>query len=119
MAAFFLVLCIIVWIGLSSYLKSHRERISENGFEVVAQSCSVDSGGMLPMAKLVYTVKNTAATARKATIQIEYRDGDGNLLDTDTAVTGPIPAGDSIRAEESTQLNAAAPGGKCKLVGVS
>jgi hypothetical protein len=74
---------------------------------------------MLPMAKVTYTVKNTAATARAAEVQIEYRDSDGNLLDTDTALTRPVPAGDSIRAEESTQLNAAGPGGKCRLVGVT
>lgn len=117
--AIFLVLGTVIAVGLTAYIANHRQQISGNGFEVTVMSCHVDDGGWLPMAKVTYTVKNAAATARPATIRIEYRDGGGVLLDTDTAVTGPVPAGDTIRGEESTQLNAAGPLGRCKLVGVS
>lgn len=67
-----------------------------------------------------YTVTNKGDTARRVTIDIEYRDASGARLDTDTAYVGEVPAGDTVRGEESTVLNAEPSGAlTCKIVKVS
>lgn len=88
--------------------------------DVKLTSCSFENDGFLPSATVEYTVKNTGDTARGALIRIEYRDGAGNRVDTDTAYVQTIQPGDTVRAEETTMLDAAvSPGsGKCAIVGV-
>ncbi|WP_431895892.1 FxLYD domain-containing protein [Micromonospora haikouensis] len=67
-----------------------------------------------------YTVTNQGDTARRVTLDIEYRDASGARLDTDTAYVGEVPAGDTVRGEESTVLNAEPEGAlTCKIVKVS
>ncbi|MGN9894712.1 hypothetical protein [Micromonospora sp. L31] len=54
-------------------------------------------------------------------LEVEYRDVSGARLDTDTAYVGSVPAGDTVRGEESTFLNASPGSGTitCKIVKVS
>ncbi|WP_280841636.1 FxLYD domain-containing protein [Micromonospora sp. A200] len=72
-------------------------------------------------ATIGYTVKNNGSKARRVTLEVEYRDVSGARLDTDTAYVGSVPAGDTVRGEESTFLNASPGSGTitCKIVKVS
>lgn len=77
-------------------------------------------GGTGSVAKVGYTVTNNGSKARRVTLKLEYRDGSGARLDTDTAYVGSVPAGDTVRGEESTILNATSGSAiTCKVVGVS
>ena len=71
-------------------------------------------------ATIGYTVKNSGSQDRRVTLKVEYRDASGARLDTDTAYVGNVPAGDTVRGEESTILNASTTGNiTCKVTGVS
>jgi hypothetical protein len=53
-------------------------------------------------------------------VKIEYRDGGGNRIDTDTAYVRNIAPGDTVRTDESTILDAVPAGSiSCQIVGVS
>ncbi len=77
-------------------------------------------GGTGSVAKVGYSVTNNGDTARRVTLDIEYRDSSGARLDTDTAYVGSVPAHDTVRGEESTILNATPDNGSisCKIVKV-
>ncbi|MEU5914203.1 FxLYD domain-containing protein [Micromonospora sp. NPDC047527] len=94
-------------------------RISDSNaakqIDVQLTSC----GGTGSVAKVGYTVTNNGSQARRVTLKLEYRDATGARLDTDTAYVGSVPAGDTVRGEESTILNATSSTITCKVVGVS
>lgn len=77
-------------------------------------------GGNEPVATVGYTVTNNGAKARRVRLDIEYRDSSGARIDTDTAYVGEVPAGDTVRGEESTILNAVPADGRfsCEIVKV-
>lgn len=76
-------------------------------------------GGSESVAKVGYSVTNNGDRARRVTLELEYRDSSGARLDTDTAYVGNVPAGDTVRGEESTILNASEPGTiTCKVTKV-
>lgn len=86
--------------------------------KIKVELTSCESGDVF--AKAGYTVTNRGDTARRVTLDIEYRDSSGARLDTDTAYVGEVPAGDTVRGEESTVLNAEPSGViTCKIVKVS
>ncbi|MFI6266170.1 FxLYD domain-containing protein [Micromonospora sp. NPDC051006] len=95
-------------------------RVSDNNavkqLDVQVTSCT----GTSSVATIGYTVKNNGNEDRRVTLKVEYRDSSGARLDTDTAYVGSVPAGDTVRGEESTVLNAS-PGSSitCKIVDVS
>ncbi|MFI6332903.1 FxLYD domain-containing protein [Micromonospora chersina] len=90
-------------------------RQSLNHIDVQVTSC--ESTGSV--AKVGFTVRNSGKQARRVTLDIEYRDAAGARLDTDTAYVGNVPAGDTVRGEESTILNAESTSLTCKVVKVS
>jgi hypothetical protein len=85
-------------------------------FDTTVTSCKADGS----TATVGFTVKNVSKKTRSATVKIEYRDGSGNRLDTDTAFVSDIAPGDTVQREESTLLDAD-PGtsARCEIVGVS
>jgi hypothetical protein len=84
-------------------------------FDAQVTSCS----GSGSVASVGFTIKNTGTTTRDATVKIEYRDGSGARLDTDTAYIRNVRPGDTVRSEESTFLDAAPPGAlTCRITGI-
>lgn len=76
-------------------------------------------GGTGSVATVGYSVTNNGDRARRVTLELEYRDASGARLDTDTAYVGSVPAGDTVRGEESTILNASESGTiTCKVTKV-
>lgn len=74
--------------------------------------------GSLPSAVVGISVTNAGDTAYSATISIEYRDGGGARIDTDTARVSNVRPGETVRTEETTLLDAAASSGTCVLTGI-
>lgn len=65
-------------------------------------------------------VTNNGSTARTVRIGLEYRDGSGRRIDTDTALVRDVQPGDKVVHDEPTFLNAAATGvGTCSVTSVS
>jgi hypothetical protein len=76
--------------------------------------------GPLSSATVGIQVKNNGDSTRTAKVAIEYRDGSGNRIDTDTAYVRNVRPGDTARVEETTLLDAeVTSAGSCKVVGVS
>lgn len=91
-----------------------------DNFTVAVTSCNATGSANLATATVGLSVKNTSSRARSATVKIEYRDGGGARIDTDTAYVRDIAPGDTARAEESTLLDAAPTGAiSCSVVGIS
>ncbi|MER7164480.1 FxLYD domain-containing protein [Micromonospora sp. NPDC000207] len=80
-------------------------------------ACEISTIGI---GKIGYTVTNNGSAARRVSLKLEYRDATGARVDTDTARVGEVPAGDTVRGEETTILNATPTGTvECKIVGIS
>lgn len=87
--------------------------------EVNVVSCKVGGSDSLPTATVGITVKNTGSKTRSFSVNVEYRDGAGNRIDTDTARVRSVAPGDTARVEETTILDAAPDSaGACAIVGV-
>jgi hypothetical protein len=82
---------------------------------VKVDRCELSDGDI---AQVTFSVTNTSSRAQSAAVDIEYRDRSGARVDTDTAYTGNIPAGDTIRKTEQTFLDADATGGTCRILRV-
>jgi hypothetical protein len=69
------------------------------------------------VATVQFTITNTGSRSQGATVHVEYRDGTGAQVDTDTTVVGAIQPGDTVRKEESTILDSAPAGGSitCRI----
>jgi len=78
-------------------------------FDLTVTSCTATTGS-LSTATVGFTIKNTTAQTRSATVRIEYRDGSGARLDTDTARVASIRPGETVRHDESTILDGQASG---------
>ena len=63
-------------------------------------------------------MKNNGDTTRSATVAVEYRDGDGARLDTDTVYVRSVAPGDTARSDESTFLDAEAVSVRCVITGI-
>jgi hypothetical protein len=88
--------------------------------QVEITSCEFDGADIgLPSATVGLQITNTGSTAKGARVEIEYRDGGGARVDTDTAYVKSIAPGDVARHEETTLLDAGVTsGGSCHVVGV-
>jgi hypothetical protein len=75
---------------------------SSKNFTVSVTSCAADTIGI---GKVGLSVTNLTSQTRTATIEIEYRDGTGSRLDSDTARVRDIRPGDTARADETTILD--------------
>jgi hypothetical protein len=90
-----------------------------DAFDVSVTSCNA-TGTTLATATIGLSVKNTSSSTKSATVKIEYRDGSGNRLDTDTAYVRNIAPGDTVRTDETTILDAVPAGSiSCEIVDVS
>ena len=85
-------------------------------YEVNVTGCTANSDGSV--ATIAFTVHNTGPAVADVAVDIEYRDGAGSRLDTDTARVRDLAAGDTARAEESTVLDGSAEGLTCRITGV-
>lgn len=74
--------------------------------------------GSLPSAVVGISVTNGGSATHSAVISIEYRDGGGARIDTDTARVSNVRPGETVRTEETTLLDAAASSGTCVLTGI-
>lgn len=83
-------------------------------FSVNVTDCSVTGR----TATIGVSVKNNGDTTRGATVAVEYRDGDGARLDTDTVYVRSIAPGDTARSDESTFLDAEAASVRCVVTGI-
>ncbi len=78
-------------------------------FDITVTSCKATTGS-LSTATVGFTVKNVSDQARGATVKIEYRDGSGARLDTDTVRVPSLRPGGTARYDESTILDGEASG---------
>ncbi|MFD0519021.1 FxLYD domain-containing protein [Paractinoplanes durhamensis] len=113
---FFLVVAGCVGVAVIG-LVSDRSAASE--MHVTVTGCKFSGGDVLPAATVEYTVTNNGDSARGVTVRFEYRDSAGNRIDTDTAHVKSIAPGDTVRAEETTLLDATVSSGICAITGVS
>jgi hypothetical protein len=89
-------------------------------FDTTITSCEATGSSTLATATVGLTVKNVSKSTKSATVKLEYRDGSGSRIDTDTAYVRDIAPGDTARTEESTILDAAPAGSiECVVTGVS
>lgn len=95
------------------------DRAGLDDMDVTITSCEFSGGEILPSATVGYTVTNRGSSARSVTLRIEYRDGSGARIDTDTAYVRDVRPGDTVRGEEITLLDVPVAAGKCTLAGVS
>jgi hypothetical protein len=117
------IICMLLIMGaVVAIIVGVTNRLSgpaSDNFEITVTSCDA-TAGPLSTAKVGFTIKNTSSTPRSATVQIEYRDGAGSRLDTDTAHVQTIQPGDTVRHDESTILDAEAAGAiQCAITGIS
>ena len=68
-------------------------------------------------ATVAFTVVNNGSRDQTVRLRWEYRDASGARVDTDSTRV-EVPAGDTVRDEESTILNADASSGTCRLLSV-
>ncbi|GAA1841347.1 hypothetical protein [Asanoa iriomotensis] len=99
---------LFVWLGD----RDNRVRAEEMTVEVTSCDLSGSTG------KVVLAVHNTGPATRSAHIQIEYVDADGIRIDTDSATAWNVPSGKTVQVEETTSLDAPAPGGTCDVISV-
>ncbi|XVV10841.1 FxLYD domain-containing protein [Actinoplanes sp. CA-131856] len=106
-------------LGVIGSIGSTGSRDNAN-LETAVVGCEFTGDDVLPSAKITFTVKNNGKSAHGATVRIEYRDAAGNRIDTDTSYVKSIAPGDTVKAEETTLLDAAISGsGTCGITGVS
>jgi uncharacterized protein (TIGR02588 family) len=80
---------------------------SADSLDVAVTSCEGNS----TTATIGFTVTNKGTKdVAVAAVRVEYRDGSGARLDTDTSYVRQIKAGDTVRGEEVTVLDAAPAG---------
>ncbi|MDG4823055.1 hypothetical protein O7635_14465 [Asanoa sp. WMMD1127] len=99
---------LFIWLGD----RENRARAAQMVVEVAECDLTGQTG------KVVLTVQNMGADTRSAHIEVEYRDADGHLVDTDSAAAWNVPSGETIRVEETTSLDSPAPGGTCTVASV-
>lgn len=87
--------------------------------DVKITSCRFEGSGALPSVTVGLQVTNTGSSARGASVGLEYRDGGGRRIDTDTARVPRLAPGDTAAYEEVTFLDAPTSGGTCKITKVS
>lgn len=107
---------LVVLCGGMAVIGRAGDNAALSKIDVQLTSC----GGTGSVAKVGYSVTNNGGQNRRVTIELEYRDSSGARLDTDTAYVGEVPAGDTVRGEESTILNATPANGAvtCKVTKV-
>lgn len=87
---------------------------------VQVSDCEMSGADGLNTAKVSLVVGNISQQTRSARIEIEYRDGNGRRLDTDTAYIRDIEPGDTVSHQESTILDGVptGQGGTCAITSI-
>jgi hypothetical protein len=89
-----------------------------SGFDVQVTSCEM-TGDSLSSATVGLIVTNNQKRADSVRIEVEFRDGSGRRIDTDTAYIRDVAPGDTVKHEESTLLNATPTGrGTCQITSI-
>jgi hypothetical protein len=96
-------LALIAVLGLTGFLSG------SNSVKVKVTACDID----YLAAGVDLEVTNTGNRRVTATIALEYRDGQGRRVDTDSKVVRDIAAGDTVRTSETTWLDVDPKGGTC------
>jgi uncharacterized protein (TIGR02588 family) len=110
-----LIICAILVPVIAGVLivATYANRAAAGSIKVDVTSCTLTTN---QLAEVAFTAENTSGRAKTVRLRWEYRDGGGALVDTDsTSVT--IPAGDTVRGEESTFLNAKVSSVRCSFAG--
>lgn len=105
----------VLVIAIMLITPSNGSRVAKD-LSVTVLSCTFT--GDTATAGLEVTNTGTR-TIQRATLHIEYRDSSGNRIDTDTSTVRDITAGDTVRQDETTLLNARATSGTCHITGIS
>jgi hypothetical protein len=98
----------LAWVGA----RSDRAEVAK--FRVEVTSCTF-TGSTATVGLLVV---NTGDAKRDVHVQVEYRDAGGTRLKTDETAAGTVAAGDTVRLDDSTVLDAPADGGTCTVTRV-
>jgi hypothetical protein len=93
-----LIAVVVLVLGFGAYYLFGRS--SGSGFDAKVTKCSASGS----VATVGLEVHNRSSDTQTATIRIEYRNGAGKLLDTDTALVRDIGGGDTEHVEQSTLL---------------
>lgn len=115
------VILVVIAVGLALFSISllsgvmDKKKISADAKVV---SCSLGAASSLQTATVGISLTNTGDKTRSFTVDIEYRDGSGSRIDTDTAYVRDVAPGDTVRVDESTLLDATVSSGTCEIVGV-
>lgn len=109
-----IALIVIIGAGIQGF----NAGATRKSFDTRVTGCDATTSSN--MVTIGFTVKNTGNRTATAKVLIEYRDGAGSRLDTDTSYLRDIAPGDTARGQESTVIDAVPDGGmRCKIVGVS
>ncbi|WP_433370828.1 FxLYD domain-containing protein [Actinoplanes sp. CA-142083] len=105
---------VVLVLGFGAYYLFGRS--SGSGFDAKVTKCSASGS----VATVGLEVHNRSSDTQTATVRIEYHDGAGKLLDTDTALVRDIGGGDTENVEQSTLLTTNADASMtCKVTAVA
>ncbi|MFI5889455.1 FxLYD domain-containing protein [Actinoplanes sp. NPDC051513] len=105
---------VVLVLGFGAYYLFGRN--SGTGFDVKVTKCNASGS----VATIGLEVHNRSSDTQTATIRVEYHDGAGKLLDTDTALVRDIGSGDTESVDQSTILDTNADASMtCKVTAVA
>jgi hypothetical protein len=105
----------LVLFGITQVFSAVKPKPSA---DVTVVSCELGGSSSLPSATVGLQVRNTGKTTHTFAVRVEYRDGGGSRVDTDTAYARDVAPGDTVRVDETTLLDAAVSGGTCNVAGI-
>jgi hypothetical protein len=119
----FSIIAIVFWtmivtcVGLG-VLRAVIQRANAAKMAAQVTGCTFSARGLFPSATVEFTVTNHGDKAHGATVDIEYRDAAGQRVDTDTSFVRTVPAGATVRRQETTLLNEHVSAVTCHITGV-
>ena len=106
---------VVVGLFVIGTLTKKTSAPESDGVSVQLTSCDMDSAG-IASAKVGLTIKNGGDRERDVRVELEYRDSSGARIDTDTVYVRNVAAGDTVRHDETTLLDAPPSGqGRCVI----
>jgi len=108
------IVAIIGAVAFLAWVGARSEKAAVAKIRVKVTSCAF-AGSTATVGLLVV---NDNDAKRDVHIQVEYRDTAGARLDTDETTARAVAAGDTVRLEEVTSLDAPAKDGTCTVTRV-
>ena len=105
------IVAIIAAVAFLAWVGARSEKAEIAKIRVEVTSCAF-AGSTATVGLLIV---NNGDAKRDVHIQVEYRDTGGARLDTDETTARAVAAGDTVRLEESTNLDAPAKDGTCTV----